>query len=140
MAIQLATANDLEWINAQYQKIDFVPSSLDNEIIAIVTYNDELAGLFTSMMMKSKLGEFIYWMSLEDYLANELVGYLVETAKKKNLKEVYCLPFEELRNFYAKFDFHEFEYEDSQVNAKVLEKFKWCLGNYEKQSFTIEAN
>lgn len=60
MAIQLATANDLEWINAQYQKIDFVPSSLDNEIIAIVTYNDELAGLFTSMMMKSKLGEFIY--------------------------------------------------------------------------------
>ncbi|MCU4422497.1 hypothetical protein Q8G42_16615 [Acinetobacter lwoffii] len=68
MAIQLATANDLEWINAQYQKIDFVPSSLDNEIIAIVTYNDELAGLFTSMMMKSKLGEFIYWMSLEDYL------------------------------------------------------------------------
>ncbi|MCU4422496.1 MULTISPECIES: GNAT family N-acetyltransferase [Acinetobacter] len=73
-------------------------------------------------------------------LANELVGYLVETAKKKNLKEVYCLPFEELRNFYAKFDFHEFEYEDSQVNAKVLEKFKWCLGNYEKQSFTIEAN
>jgi len=68
LAIQLATANDLEWINAQYQKIDFVPSSLDNEIIAIVTYNDELAGLFTSMMMKSKLGEFIYWMSLEDYL------------------------------------------------------------------------
>lgn len=142
MAIKLANENDLEWLNAQYQKINFVPSSLENEIIAIVTYNDEFAGVGRIVYLNDDEVEIGGIYILDEFrglsLANELVGYLVDIAKQKNLKAVYCLPFEELRNFYAKFDLHEFEYIDNQVNTKVLEKFKWCLDNYEKQVLLLK--
>lgn len=142
MAIKLANENDLEWLNAQYQKINFVPSSLENEIIAIVTYNDEFAGVGRIVYLNDDDVEIGGIYILDEFrglsLANELVGYLVDIAKQKNLKAVYCLPFEELRNFYAKFDLHEFEYIDNQVNTKVLEKFKWCLDNYEKQVLLLK--
>lgn len=142
MAIQLATASDLEWVNIQYQKIDFVPSSLGNEIIAIVTYKDEFAGVGRIVYLNDDEVEIGGIYILDEFrglsLANELVGYLVEVAKKKNFKAVYCLPFENLKNFYHKFGFNEFEYETSQVNDKVLKKYQWCLENYDKKVLLLK--
>ena len=40
-------------------------------------------------------------------LAGELVSFLVETAKKLQVQHVYCLPFEELENFYKKYGYTE---------------------------------
>ncbi|ADY22104.1 acetyltransferase, GNAT family protein [Bacillus thuringiensis serovar finitimus YBT-020] len=45
MSIQLATSNDLEWINKQYDSIGFVRSDLNREKVAIITYNNEYAGV-----------------------------------------------------------------------------------------------
>ncbi|WP_258168259.1 hypothetical protein [Paenibacillus sp. AR247] len=45
MGIRIATKNELQWVNEQYQKIGFVPSNLENEKIAIVTHKDEFAGV-----------------------------------------------------------------------------------------------
>lgn len=142
MAIQLATASDLEWVNTQYQKIDFVPSSLGNEIIAIVTYKDEFAGVGRIVYLNDDEVEIGGIYILDEFrglsLANELVGYLVAVAKKKNFKAVYCLPFENLKNFYHKFGFKAFEYETSQVNDKVLTKYRWCLENYDKKVLLLK--
>ncbi|PVZ79311.1 GNAT family N-acetyltransferase [Serratia sp. S1B] len=142
MAIKLATASDLEWVNAQYQKIDFVPSSLDNEIIAIVTYNDDFAGVGRIVYLNDEEVEIGGIYILDEFrglsLANELVGYLVDAAKQKNLKAVYCLPFENLKTFYQKFGFNEFKHDASQVNEKVLKKHQWCLDNYDKKVLLLK--
>ena len=45
MSIQIATFNDLEWINNQYKSIGFITSDLMRDIVAIITYNDEYAGI-----------------------------------------------------------------------------------------------
>ena len=45
MSIQLAISNDLEWINNQYESIGFVPSDLTRDKVAIITYNNEYAGV-----------------------------------------------------------------------------------------------
>ncbi len=45
MSIQMATSNDLEWINNQYDSIGFVRSDLKRDTVAIITYNNEYAGV-----------------------------------------------------------------------------------------------
>ncbi len=91
-----------------------------------------LKELFILMQKKLKLAVYI----LDEFrglsLANELVDYLVKETKKNNLKEVYCLPFEELKHFYQKFGFKEIDYESKQINNHILKKFQWCLDNYQK--------
>lgn len=135
MTIQLATQHDLQWVNNQYKEIGFVPSKLDNEIIAIVTYESVFAGLGRIVLLNDHEAEIGGIYILNEFrglsLANELVGYLVDTAKEKNFKEVYCLPFENLQNFYQKFGFYEFDYTSVPTNQKVLDKFKWCLNSYD---------
>ncbi len=41
----MATSNDLEWINNQYDSIGFVRSDLKRDTVAIITYNNEYAGV-----------------------------------------------------------------------------------------------
>lgn len=45
MSIHMATSNDLEWINNQYDSIGFVRSDLKRDKVAIITYNNAYAGV-----------------------------------------------------------------------------------------------
>jgi len=142
MGIILATKNELQWVNEQYQKIGFVPSDLENETIAIVTYKDKYAGVGRIIYLNEEEVEIGGIYILDEFrglsLANELVDYLVKDARKSNLKEVYCLPFEELKHFYGKFGFEEVDYEDKQINTHILKKLRWCLYNYEKKVLLLK--
>ncbi|MEF3313527.1 GNAT family N-acetyltransferase [Paenibacillus sp. GYB004] len=142
MGIILATKNELQWVNEQYQKIGFVPSSLENETIAIVTYKDKFAGVGRIVYLNEEEVEIGGIYILDEFrglsLANGLVDYLVKEARKSNLKEVYCLPFEELKHFYGKFGFVEVDYEDKQINIHILRKLRWCLDNYEKKVLLLK--
>ena len=142
MVIHLATATDLSWVNAQYQAIDFVPSHLDNEIIAIVMHNESYAGVGRIVYLNDHDVEIGGIYILEQFrglsLAHQLVDYLVETVRNKALKNVYCLPFAELRNFYTKFGFKEVCAQDQTINAKILKKHQWCLQNYDKSVLLLK--
>lgn len=45
MSIKRVTQAELPWVNQHYEHIGFQPSSLDNEIIAIVMSQDDYAGV-----------------------------------------------------------------------------------------------
>ncbi|HDR7807497.1 TPA: GNAT family N-acetyltransferase, partial [Bacillus cereus] len=109
MSIQLATSNDLEWINNQYDSIGFVRSDLKRDKVAIITYNNEYAGVGRLVQIDEDTlemgGIFILPQFRGLQLAGELVLFLVETAKKSQIQNVYCLPFEELENFYKKYGY-----------------------------------
>lgn len=142
MGIKIATADDLDWVNEQYTKADFVHSTLENETIAIVLHNDCYAGVGRLVHLNAEEAEMGGIYILEEFrgrsLANELVGYLVGEVKKKGLKHVYCLPFEELQMFYEKFGFKQCDDEVEPINPHVLKKFHWCQQNYEKKVLLLK--
>ncbi|MGK0537277.1 GNAT family N-acetyltransferase, partial [Bacillus sp. 'calajunan'] len=95
MSIQLATSNDLEWINNQYDSIGFVRSDLKRDKVALITYNNEYAGVGRLVQIDEDTmemgGIFILTKFRCLQLAGELVSFLVETAKKLQVQHVYCL-------------------------------------------------
>ena len=103
MSIQMATSNDLEWINNQYDSIGFVRSDLKRDKVAIITYNNEYAGVGRLVQIDEDTLEMGGIYILPQFrglqLAGDLVSFLVETAKKLQVPNVYCLPFEELKTF-----------------------------------------
>ncbi|HDR8068723.1 TPA: GNAT family N-acetyltransferase [Bacillus cereus] len=136
MSIQLATSNDLKWINSQYDSIGFVRSDLKRDKVAIITYNNEYAGVGRLVQIDEDTlemgGIFILPQFRGIQLAGELVSFLVETAKKSQIQNVYCLPFEELENFYKKYGYTEVDTTTEAVHPIILKKYNWCLENYDK--------
>lgn len=48
------------------------------------------------------------------------------------MQHVFCLPFEELKNFYKKYGFTEVDTTQVVVHPIILKKYNWCLKNYDK--------
>ena len=136
MNIQLATSNDLEWINNQYDSIGFVRSDLNRDMVAIITYDNVYAGVGRLVQIDKDTiergGIFILPQFRGLQLAGELVSFLVVTAQKLQVKNVYCLPFEELENFYKKYGFTEVDATKEVIHPIILKKYNWCLDTYDK--------
>ncbi|HHK5533567.1 TPA: GNAT family N-acetyltransferase [Bacillus mobilis] len=136
MSIQLATSNDLEWINNQYKSIGFVPSDLKRDIVAIITYDNSYAGVGRLVQIDKDTiemgGIFILPQFRGLQLAGELVSFLVETAKKLQVQHVYCLPFAELEEFYKKYGYTEVDTTKEVVHPIIFKKYNWCLDHYDK--------
>lgn len=124
MNIQLATSNDLEWINNQYDSIGFVRSDLNRDMVAIITYDNVYAGVGRLVQIDKDTiemgGIFILPQFRGLQLAGELVSFLVVTAQKLQVKNVYCLPFEELENFYKKYGFTEVDATKEVIHPIIL--------------------
>ena len=133
MSIHMATSNDLEWINNQYDSIGFVRSDLKRDKVAIITYNNAYAGVGRLVQIDEDTLEMGGIYILPQFrglqLAGELVSFLVETAKNLQVSNVYCLPFEELENFYKKYGYTEVDTTKEVVHPIILEKYNWCLGH-----------
>ncbi|NGP44869.1 GNAT family N-acetyltransferase [Bacillaceae bacterium SIJ1] len=142
MGIKTATIHELEWVNQQYEQIGFVPSHLENETIAIVTFKGAFAGVGRIVYLNDNEAEIGGIYILNEFrgqsLASELVDHLVKEAKRRHFKEVYCLPFEELKPFYMKFGFKEIDDNSKQINHDMLKKLQWCSENYEKNVLLLK--
>ncbi|MDH6675429.1 N-acetylglutamate synthase-like GNAT family acetyltransferase [Paenibacillus sp. LBL] len=142
MSIKRVTEAELAWVNRQYEQIGFMPSKLQNEIIAIVMSQGHYAGVGRLVMLNAHEAEMGGIYILDAFrgqsLAQELVSYLVEESKRQNLKTVYCIPFEELQHFYEKFGFHAFDAPASNANPRILEKYHWCLKTYDKNVLLLK--
>lgn len=127
ISIQIATFNDLEWINNQYKSIGFVTNDLMRDIVAIITCNDEYAGVGRLVQIDEVTiemgGIFILPKFRGLQLAKKLVSFLIQTAKTLEIQNVYCLPFEEFKSFYTTKEI---------VHPIILKKYNWCLENYDK--------
>lgn len=142
MSIKRVTAAELDWVNRQYEQIGFKPSKLDNEIIAIVLSQGHYAGVGRLVMLNEHEAEMGGIYILDAFrgqsLALEIVSFLVEEAKRQNLKTLYCIPFEELQRFYNKFGFHEFDMTAPKVDPRIIEKYHWCLETYDKNVLLLK--
>ncbi|MCV4233263.1 GNAT family N-acetyltransferase [Virgibacillus sp. LDC1] len=144
MSIKRVTPAELTWVNQQYEHIGFQPSTLDNEIIAIVMSQDDDAGVGRLVKLNDHEAELGGIYILDEFrgqsLAHEIVAFLVEESKRLGLETVYCIPFEELQHFYKKFGFHEFDVSAPIVEPKILAKYHWCLERYDKKVLLLKLD
>ncbi|MGG0188585.1 GNAT family N-acetyltransferase, partial [Bacillus rhizoplanae] len=109
--IQKANLDDMQWVNFQYKKANFVPSHLDNEEIGIAYLNGQKAGLGRLVKIDKNNFEIGGIYTLEDYrgkkIADSIVAFLIKEARKLQIQNVYCIPYEHLKPFYSKHGFQE---------------------------------
>ena len=131
LRLRTAEKSDIEWVNNCYDQIEFVRSSLDDEIIAIAEFDKQTAGL--GMLIKVdetslELGGMYVFESFRGKgIAKEIVNFLLTHAQPS--QTVYCIPFEHLLPFYKQYGFtncHNLE----SVPSKILNKYHWCQEKY----------
>ena len=137
LAIRKALPTELDWVNVQYQQINFQLSDYQNELIAIAEVNGEKAGVGRLVTIDERALELGGMYVLENFrkygVARTIVSFLLAQVKDKTL---YCLPFEHLQNFYVSCGFKPVT-GLSKVPDKVLQKWEWCNQTYSGKTLLL---
>ena len=135
--IDQAKPENLSWINQRYKEINFCASNYENEIIVIASINGIRAGLGRLVNIDPNSVELGGIYVIPEYrnlkIAQKIVSYLVTEIEPN--KDCYCLPFENLSNFYKSFGFVEAG--AKVVPVEVQEKHQWCLNNYDTNTLLL---
>ena len=129
--IKKAERSDLAWINTMYKNIDFKASHFKNEHIVIAQVDNQNAGLGRLVFIDDQNIELGGIYVFEGYRGLKIADLIVSTLLKENPflnSTIWCLPFQNLKSFYSKFDFKENL--DLIPPEKVTQKLNWCNSNY----------
>ena len=133
--IRPITFKEMNWVNAIYRAIHFVESNYQNEFILIAELDGEKAGLGRLVQVDNKNielgGIYVFPDFRKSGIASKIVTSLCEQNPYSDTR-IWCLPFENLGDFYLKFGFDI--HTTQPVPEKVLQKHKWCneAGRYEE--------
>ncbi|MTI31008.1 GNAT family N-acetyltransferase [Xanthovirga aplysinae] len=131
-----ALRSEINWINSKYEEVGFISSDYENELIVVAEIKNQRCGLGRMVVIDEKNLELGGIFVFQDYrglgIAEEIVGHLCEE-NEFNQRNIWCLPFHHLKDFYLKFGFSELKRDDLVVPQKVLEKHTWCNSNYEQK-------
>jgi GNAT superfamily N-acetyltransferase len=134
LRIRKAKASELAWINKCYDEVGFKHSSFDTEIIAIATIDELPAGLGRLVLIDNKnleLGGMYVFVSFRGQgIAKKIIEFLLQQPLCVQ-KTIYCIPFEDLIEFYKKFGFMPC-INMQQTPKELVEKLLWCKEEYEK--------
>lgn len=133
LIIKTAKLADLPWVNAKYDEIGFVHSSLVDETVAIAELDGEAAGLGRIQKVadaEAELGGmYVFQKFRRQGVAEHIIRFLIE--KGANFNRIWCLPFNHLQDYYQQFGFFPAsDFKDAP--QKVLDKHAWCNSNYDK--------
>ncbi|MDC2864355.1 GNAT family N-acetyltransferase [Bacillus sp. BP-3] len=141
LLIEKAKLDDIQWINFQYEQVDFVPSHLENEEIAIAYFNSQKSGLGRLVKIDENNFELGGIYTLEEYrgknIADSIVAFLIKEARKFQIQNVYCIPFEHLKPFYSKHGFQEVV-DLVLVPQPIIDKYNWCLEQYDTKTLLMK--
>lgn len=125
--IKQAEKNEINWINVKYSEVGFVKSNYENEYIIIAKVENENAGLGRLVQIDSnniELGGIYVFPNFRGFgVAEKIVQHLCEE-NSFGIATIWCLPFENLSNFYLKFGFRNCKH--VKIPEKITQKLKWC--------------
>lgn len=128
---RLAQANDLDWVNARYAAIDFVPSPPTDQVI-IAACAGEPAGLGRVVPLAPGIGELGGMLVFEPFQGRGLAKAIIASlCALPGFDTLYCLPFAELEAMYAAMGFARAA-DDGAVPPQVSKKYRWCNEHYGK--------
>ena len=138
VVVRRADAEEIDWINARYDEIEFKHSVYDNERIAIAELDGTRIGLGRLQYVEDGVAELGGIFVSEKYrgfgVAYKIVEYLINNSQK--CRKIYCIPFAHLESFYRKFGF-EPEKNLVEVPGPVEDKYNWCKSAYESQTLLL---
>ena len=132
VSIRKATPADEPWINEQYAIVEFLPSKVSEEYIAIAEMNGTPVGLGRLVPIPGGANELGGMYVLPDFrgkgVAGKIVAHLIE--KHNHTYDLWCIPFAHLLPFYGSFGFKEVDIQKVEAPEKVIAKYRYCDGNY----------
>lgn len=136
--VRRAHPEEITWINAQYQSIEFKPSVYERELIAIAEVEQQKAGLGRLVSINETVAELGGIYVLPDYRGDGIAGKIVEflLQQSESFEQVFCLPFEHLQSFYSKYGFVTVN-NHNHVPTEVLEKYQWCKQIYTQNTLLL---
>jgi GNAT superfamily N-acetyltransferase len=139
--IRWCLLEEIDWVNQKYQKIDFQPSHLDTDRIAIAICNGERVGLGRLCHVDGSVFELGGMHVEPSYrgvgIARKIVKFIIDYRNSKD--RVYCLPFAHLRGFYESEGFKKVAEEElSRLPKDLLEKHRWCNETYLHEVLLLE--
>ncbi len=136
--VRKADTEEIDWINAQYDRVDFKHSVYEDEYIAIAELNGERIGLGRLQCIEDGIAELGGIYVDENYrglgAAHEIVGHLIDHSRK--YETIYCIPFAHLADFYRQFGF-EAENNPNEVPQAVVDKHNWCDSTYASKTLLL---
>lgn len=127
--VREATPSELDWVNAKYREIDFLPSSSADRI-AVAEVLGARAGLGRLVPVSpsaEELGGIYVFPAFRSLGASRaIIEFLVSNSRAD---ELYCLPFCNLRDLYLSFGFSELR-ETAPVPLELKRKHTWCNTHY----------
>ncbi|GAB5552233.1 MAG: GNAT family N-acetyltransferase [Saprospiraceae bacterium] len=129
LTIHQASPQDQDWINEQYKSIDFRLADLQQDYVAIASWEKEPAGLGRLQPLDSNAWELGGMYVFESFRKKGIAGRLVQhlLAQVPAGSTIYCLPFEPLLSFYKNYGFQETKPEQvDKVPEVVRSKLDWC--------------
>lgn len=134
--IRKAKEIEIDWINKKYAAIDFKKSVFENELIAIAEFESLNSGLGRMVKIDDENyelgGMYVFQEFRNKGIAEKIVEFLIRS-KNFEEKNIWCLPFENLENFYSKFGFKIAEKSMIQTPKEIIEKHIWCNNTYKKK-------
>lgn len=128
LSLRPAREDEIDWINATYRAIEFQQSDFDNEYILIAEIENERVGLGKLVKIDEDNIELAGVYVRHEYrgagIADHIVNYLCEVNPFDTSVVMWCLPFEHLVGFYAKFGFSPCQM--TTLPDGILKKINWC--------------
>jgi|SRR6185295_1951737 len=136
LRVRRVRQDEIEWVNKKYDEVGFPHSSFSDEFIAIAELDNEKAGIGRLIPIDDKNAEMGGMYVFENYrnkgIASKIIEFLLQNSNK--FERIYCLPFENLEEYYGKFGFKITPVEDyKNVPKKILEKLEWCNRSFDKK-------
>ncbi|TSE05313.1 GNAT family N-acetyltransferase [Aquimarina algiphila] len=135
ITVRKAIHSEMDWINMKYKEVDFTSSNFDTEDIVIAEIENQKCGLGRLTKIDAdhlELGGIYVFSKYRGLgIADAIVKKLLELTTPE--KRVWCLPFKNLKSFYSKFDFVDYQKYNYQIPDKVFSKYQWCNSTYDKE-------
>lgn len=141
ISVHTAEPEDFAWVNKQYDEVGFPHSDVNNDLMVLAEVDGTRAGLGRLVRVCADTAElggiYVFNEFRRQGVASKVVRFLVEQAHP--FKRVYCLPFENLHDFYASYGFVPVENLED-VPEKVRQKHEWCNteGRFESRVLLME--
>jgi GNAT superfamily N-acetyltransferase len=136
LIIRPATVADLAWVNEQYQAINFLPSDLSTDYIAIAEWEGTSCGIGRLVRMEGGHEELGGMYVLDGFrqkgIARNIVGHLLE--QRNEQAKLWCIPFRHLSGFYETFGFEPVGPDHPDIPPAVAKKMNWCDTYQEQQT------
>lgn len=138
--IRKALEGELAWVNARYAEVRFVPSNIQNELIAIAEVDSQKAGMGRLVKINDDCFELGGMLVLESFRGLGLAKHIVEfLLAQTSGKQIFCIPFAHLFELYHGAGFNRCEDLDS-VPKLILEKYQWCQQYYEQDVLLLQCH